>query len=457
MKTTKNLRRIGTSAAAAATVLALAAPSAGAAAGAPDIFAGTSEALALDLRVKAPAELLGALSSLTNGAVGANEIVQKVSITQAGLSSDGVLGVSAQLLDGLIPSASNAYTAGKTSGEQAIAAQDFGVVSVGVGTTKYVADAATNVTSSATELAHLNVSLAPLFGASSPVPAAVQDALTSTVAQVTSTINGVVGELNGVLTMVEDEVEGSIGAVIDIPQVLPSQLPTVPDITKVSLVEIRKIWSLSEVTANTGVVRSVANSGIAEASILGGLIEVPAFQYTTWAETAGTPGSAKAGGEVTTIKVKVGDTEVGVSGNVLSVGDFTLDISDPTLAGIGLGDELSAVTDLLGEILNAVGISVSQGTLETFEAPDGSSASAATSAFALNVAPLNAVGAADTLAISLNLLPTRSAVSAAPAPVNPIPAPDANTPRLPRTGGGTAVMILGTLAMGGAGFLRRRF
>jgi hypothetical protein len=288
------------------------------------------------------------------------------------------------------------------------------------------------------------------------VAAPVQDA----VGQVTDVVNGLVGELNGTL----DEVEGAIETVrgetgIDIPDVVPDQLPTVPDVTEVTLVDVRKLWSVSTVTTLAGKVRSETDAGIAQASLLGGLIEVPALTYTAWAETAGTPGSADAGYDITTIAVRVGDSEVAVSGTTLTVGDFSVDLASPDLAGLPAEELLGDVTGVLGDLLNAVGLSVGQGAGAVDIAPDGSSATASTSAFALRVSPLNAIGQADTLSIELDLLPTRAAASAAvgPAPDAP-PAAGAPTPEpsLPRTGGGAVAVLLGGVAFGGLGLLRRR-
>lgn len=437
-------RRTVMTATAALSALALGASGAGAAATGPATFAASAEALALELKVTGPAEIIGQLTD------GSDQLVQRVSVTSATLDSTGDLLATTTLLDGLLNEGQMSSENGGTTGSQSIIAQDVagGLISVGVGTVDYTADPATNVSRSRSELAHIRVSLAPLFAGQLPaeVAAPVQDA----VGQVTEQVNGLVGELNGALDEIEQGVRDGLGEQVDIPDVLPEQLPTVPDVTKVHLVEARKLWSETVNRTEGELVTSLAHGGVVGASLLGGLIEVPAFQYTSTASTAGTPGSASANTEVTTVAVRIGDSVVEVNGTTLKVGEFELDLANPQLEG--LPEQLDGVKEILTSILNAGGLSVTQGTGTTDVAPDGSYAEAATSAFALSLAPLHAAGQADMLRVELSALPTVAAVTAAPATV-PVGAPE---PQLPRTGGGALAVILGSLSLAGAGMLRRR-
>lgn len=439
-------RRAALTATAALSTLALGASSAGAAASGPAVFSASSEALALDLRITGPAELIGPLAD------GSNQLIQKVSFTTATLDSAGQALAATDLLKGLLNQGGLSSSQGGASGSETVAEQTLadGLISVGVGTVEYLADAAGNVARSRSELAHLKVSLAPLFSGTLPpeATAPVQDA----VGQVTDTVNTLVGELNGALDQVEQTVRDTAGETVDIPDVLPEELPTVPDVTQVDLVEIRKMWSESVNTTEGDLVKSLAHGGIVEASLLGGLIQVPAFQYTSTAATAGTPGSATATTDVTTIAVRIGDSEVEVSGTTLKVGDFELDLSNPELGDLPAGEVLGPVEEILTSILNAGGLAVSQGAGTTDIAEDGSSAKASTSAFALSLAPLHAAGQDDLLRVELAALPTVAAVSAAPATV-PAGAPE---PNLPRTGGGALGVVLGAMSIAGAGLLRRK-
>ncbi len=442
--------------AAAASIIAISAPVAGAATTAPAVFSGSAEALALDLKVSAAPELLGGITDILGEQAGQlTRLTQKVSLTSASLNSEGVAEAAASLLsDGLFDTGTYGTGTGNASGQQGYGERVLDVVEIGAGTVEYLADAAGNHSRSFSELAHLNLTIAPLFTETSPLPAELQAPVQDAVAVATDTVNLLVGELNGILDQVEVIVEDTVGQVIAIPTVLPDELPQVPDVTMVDLIQIKKIWSLSEVLTTGEKVRSTATSGIVEASLLGGLVEVPAFQYTSWAETAGTPGSANAGTDITTIAVRLADdTVVSVVGNVLTVGDFALDLDDPNLAGLPAGDILGPVTDILGQVLDAAGLSIAQGVGTVDIAADGSYATANTSAFALRLTPLNAAGQADLLDIQLNLLPSAVAASAGVREAGN-PAVTCTTNCLPQTGGGS--IVAGLAALGGAGFLRRR-
>lgn len=456
-------RRVATAVVAATTALVLAAPGAGAAATGPAQFTGAAEALALELKLTAPSALLDPI-----GATG-GQLHQKVSGTVSRLSSDGDASAVASLLEGLLNQQISSSEDGKSASEATIEQQRIAeILDVGVGTMEYTADPATNLSRSFSELANLSINLQPLFAESSAVPEEVRNVLQEAVGTATGTVNELVGELNGALGEVENTVNEATGAVeegtgVDIPDVTPDQLPEVPDVTQVSLLDIRKMWSESIVTTEADSVLSTSESGIVEASLLGGLVKVPTFQYETLAKTNGQPGGAIADAKVTTIAVQVADEAlVAVEGSQLTVGDFTLDLNDPELGELDGGEVLAPVTDLLTQILNAVGVSIAQGEAQTFAADDGSRAEASTTAFALSLHPLNAAGedANSLFGLDLELLPNKSVVAAATAPPQQAPPPAQPAPEppvsLPRTGGGAIPMVIGLLAMAGALGLKRR-
>lgn len=458
------LRRAATSVVAATTALVLMAPGAGAAASGPAQFTGAAEGLALELELTAPEALLGPLG------VEGGKLHQKVSSTLSELSSTGDASAASRLLEGFYNQtlSSTDGNCGRDSLLE-IAPQDTaGIVSLGAGTMECTADPAANLSRSFSELANLSISLSPLFDDSSALPEEVRNVLQEAVGTATGTVNELVGELNGALGEVETVVNETTGAVeegtgIDIPDVTPDQLPEVPDITEVNLLDIRKMWSESVVTTEADAVLATSESGIVEASLLGGLVKVPAFQYETLARANGQPGGATADTTVTTIAVQVADESlVAVEGSKLTVGDFTLDLEDPELGELDGGEVLGPVTDLLTQILDAVGVSVAQGQGETFIAEDGTEARASTTAFALSVHPLNAAGeeANSLFGLDLILLPNTSVVAASPAPTPAAPPPPQAAPEppvsLPRTGGGAVPMVVGLLAMAGALGLQRR-
>lgn len=456
MKFRRRTGKLVTPLLAAATAIAFTAPGAGAAGSGPPNFAGVANALALDLNVTAPSALIGAVTG------GSNNLTQKISLTNSELDSTGLIKATAELLSGLLNQGKVSNADGSSSAEEAIIPQQniAGILDLGVGTTKFTADLSQNLTDSFSELANVRLSLAPLF-AGGDVPADVTATLDGALADVTNTVEDLTGDLNLALDDVTQTLEDTLGQTVELPVVEPEDLPSVPDLTSIDLVNVQKIWSNSVVKTVDDVITAESVSGIVDASLLGGLIEVPAFQYKSIAGTAGKPGTAFADTEVTQIAVRVaGSDVVKVAGNQLTVGDVVLDLDDPAMSGLPVDDILAPVNDVLNQLLNVVGLSVAQGEGITEVAEDGSFAKASTSAFRLSLKPLHAVGEDSLLAITLRLLPTDAAVTAAGAPPEQVPAPDvkepaAAPPALPRTGGGAVALLMGALALGGAGALRR--
>lgn len=428
------------------TVLALAVP-ATAQDAAPAAFAGTADAVTLDLSLTGPGEIMSAVTP-----DGGAPLQQRVSTTSALLRSDDTDRVAARLGQGPIaPLEVSAEHTAPDRGRTELAAVDEGALVAEAGVLEWaVVDDA--LSWSRSELALLRVSLAPVVA---ELPEAARQPLQDAVAEATATVDGLVGELNGVLGTIEEQVNAvEDQAPVDLPEVLPERLPGVADVTTVDLLTARKLWSDTRVETVEGVVRATAASGAAELTLLGGVVRVPTLQYVSIAEAGGTDGTADARTELETIAVEVGDIEVEVSGTILTVGEVSIDLSDPSLADTGLPAQLDEVTSLLTDLVAAGGLSIAQGESSTEVAPDGTSAVASTSPFALRLRPLQAAGdAADTLDLSLTLMQTSAAVSAAAAPA---PAPEAAAPSLPRTGGGGVASLAGLLGMGGALLLRRR-
>lgn len=477
---TTRWRRTATTVAAAVSTLALLAPSAGATT-APTSYAGASEAVALDLKVQLPALLVGSVAP--DGV-----IHQQVSSTLASLDSTGKANAASRVLSGLINQELLANTAGITHDTKTIVGQNIlGIVDVGVGTMEYNADPATQLSRSYSDLAHVNVSLAPLFNGAVPgvngALAPVQDA----VQQATQTVNGLVGTLNGTLNTLQSTLNSATtGLPIQIPQVLPSDLQ-VPDITKVSLVDLRELWSESISKTDGEFVVSSSKSGLTSASLLGGLISVPAVQFESIAKTNGKPGGAFADAKTTIISVQVANNPlVEVTGDHLKVGGLNLDLStlglqqmgiDPSKLGTDPNALLGQITGILTQILSVAGLAVEQGAAHHEVADDGSFAKASTSAFGIGLHPLAAAGPAlgGLIGLDLQLMPTAAEVKAAnftkpvtPAAIVP-PAPQAApivddkapadvTPasKLPRTGNNAALVVLGMLTLAGAYTLRRK-
>lgn len=439
------LRRAIVTATAALTTIALAAPGAGAADVRITDWAGLGSGQALNLKVTTPAQLAAVVNTVT----GSSTIEQTISKTSAELASTGSTLASTTLLEGLLNEGS-ATSTDAPSGKSQFLGFNEGGIDIGVGTIEW--DTTATSSHSFSELAHVRVGVADLARAN-VLPVDAEQLLDDALADVTATVDGLVTELNGVITEVETTLNETTGQDIDLPTVSTDELPALPDLTSVDLVDIKKIWSQTDVTFTGDLVRSESVSGIVNASLLGGTIEIPAFTYSAWAETAGTPGTAKAGTDVQHIEILVGDSLVSLVNGTLGVGDVVVDLTDPVLSGLDLDSQINEITDILASLLNTVGVDIREGEGTTEVAADGSSASATVSAFLISVTPLNAIGVTD-LGVNLELMPTAAAVTAAAASA-PAPAPEA--PQLPRTGGGAAAMLLGSLALGSAAFLRRKF
>lgn len=439
-------RRVTTTALAGVTALALAAPPATAAEDAPDLFAGTADALTLDLTLTGPVVILGPLTD------GSGTLRQVIATTAAELRSDGADAIVTRLGHGpLAPLSISETREREDRGRRELGAIDEGPLRAEGGVLEWAVESDA-LSWSRSELAMVTVSLAPVVA---QLPDAAREPLQDAVHQATQTVNEVVADLNSALGQLEETLnEVDTQAPVDLPDVLPETLPVAPDVTSVDLLTIHKLWSDTRVETVDGLVRSSAYSGAAEMSLLGGVIRVPALQYVSTAAAGGEPGTASAETVVETIAVEIGDYAVGISGTVLTVGDVSIDLADPDLAGLPVDEQVEDIKMLLQDLIAAGGLSITQGAGDTQVDPAGTSASAATSAFALRLRPLQAApAAADVVELSLLLMQTSAGVSA--GQVLPS-APPVDEPALPRTGGGAAASLLGLLGIAGAVALQRR-
>lgn len=475
------IRRLLTGGVAVTTVLALSVPAAGAAVEAPDIFAGNSAAQALNLEITGPSGLLeplGALGNLTSTA-NVSTLQQGISLTSNRINSDGLISAVTKLLQGLLNEGHHESTDEKSTFEDSIVGESLlgGALEVGAGNIRTVTDRAQNLTSSSSELLKLRVSLAPLLGdggllEGTPIDEQLDGALdlllgsesdsetdgeTDTGTAVDSVLGGLMTQLDDQLNVIEETAGVTLPAVDDLDL---AGIRDHLDIREVDLLNVRKMYSDTKVITEDGVITSEAISGLVGADLLGGLVEVPAFEYSSIAGTAGKPGTAFADTTVKIISVSVdGSDVISVSGDELKVGDQVLDLSDVA----GADGLLEGVEDTLMQILNAVGLSLNQGEGTTRIADDGSSAFASVSALTLSLKPLHALsdaaGVDDTLSalgVELAILGNNAGVSAAQVQAQPAVKPEEKQPSLPRTGGGAAAVLIGMLALGGAGALRRR-
>lgn len=439
------VRRLGASTVASLAVLAMTSAPA-AAATEMNSYEGEATAQILRLRLNAPSELLGPLGMDGGLDIGLGDVT-------ASLGSDvdslvrGLLGPAP--LPSHEASADGSYS-------ESFLSETLGPLTLNVAEITSEIDEQAGLATVSTAVSDIVLDLSGLF---SQLPADVGDQLNGALDEVDVVVEGLVGQLNGALDQVEDAVGQVTGQLpVDLPEVLPSEIAPL-DLREVPLMVIDTASSLATVETVGGVITSTSTSTIGGVTLLGGTINVPTATFLSTATAGGAPGTASADTRVDAITLDIAGTEVSVDGGVISVGDVSLDLNDPELEGLPVDDVLDPVLDVLGQILDAGGLSILQGEGVTDVADDGSFASAATSALALRLRPLQAVGE-ELLDLNLELLTTGVAVAGSvadpePAPA-PAPAPEPEPAPLPRTGGGAAAMLLGMTALGGAFALRRR-
>jgi hypothetical protein len=325
------------------------------------------------------------------------------------------------------------------------------------------ADGRTAIASS--KIADLEVNLA---GALAILPAEAAAPITDAVDQVSGTVTEQILTpiVDQVLTPVQDAVNDNLGVGLDL-----SEAVRVPELIDLPLVSIDLIESTTRNITDGASVRSVSTSTLAGVSLLG-TVCIPDTTYRTEAFATGEPGGNDYASSIPPIDLAICDTGSlspilrlldvdGVLGDVLvNLGDGQLKPLSELLGGAGLPTE--DVLNGLEDVLATIGVStVVQGQqTNAVRSDDGRRAGVAVDPFRVTVAPLaNFVGGTplEGLKVELRGLTVASNVAAAPAPpatdVAPDPAPE---PALPRTGGGAAAGLLGTLALGGAFALRRQ-
>lgn len=440
-------RRAATTVVAGASVIALAAPSVSAAPAGPTNFAGQAQATALNLTVLGKAVQQGTINQI-------------ISQTQTLLDSQGKIAAKADLLSGLLDQPALEFKGGKKSDRTEFAGKDLGAVKFGLGTMEYTADAAKGVTRAFSELANLKVGLSQ--AQADDLVDDVLPKLETLVGMPTDTPAGTPVDdmnLNQLLKSIETQVNQTPGAApVDLPAIDLEDLPQVPNVTDLTdLVDIQKLWSDTATENANGFIVSTSEAGVVRMNLLGDLVKVPEFVFSSLAKTNGRPGGASA--ETVTKKLVVqlaGNDVIGISdGKLIIEGAPPLDLPE-----LGLNQQLEQLSKLLKDILNSVGLSIEQAEARKFAAPDGSHAKATTSALAIRLSPLNAVDP-NALGVNLELLPTASEVRGGTAVPAAQPGPPAAVQRrpsqgeLPRTGGGAVAVLLGGLALGGAFALRR--
>lgn len=326
-------------------------------------------------------------------------------------------------------------------------------------------DGRTSIASS--RIADFEVNLA---GALAILPAEASAPLTDAVDTISGTVQDEVLSplVDQVLAPAQDAINDSLDLGLDL-----SEVVRVPELIDLPLVAIDLIESVSETVTDGDRVRSVSSATLAGVSLLG-TICIPDTTYRTEAFATGEPGGNDYASSIPPIDLAICDTGSlspilrlldvdGVLGDVLvNLGDGQLQPLSEVLGGTGLPAE--DLLDGIDDLLATLGVStVVQGQqTDAVRSEDGREAGVAVEPFRVTAAPLanHTVGTPlEGLKVELRGLMVASNVAAAPAP--PVTAVDASAPApapepaLPRTGGGAAAALLGTMALGGAFALRR--
>jgi LPXTG-motif cell wall-anchored protein len=246
-------------------------------------------------------------------------------------------------------------------------------------------------------------------------------------------------------TQVAPQVEELLGGVLDVDSLLDQIVGTLTgsllsgDLASLTDL-VNNTAALQIASDGTAVAKSVAS--LASLDVLGGLVDVSAFNLSSESRAAGVPGSAKNTSSCSLADVKLGGGDLGLS----------LDGTNITIGGTKVpvvGDLVGTVKGLVDGILNTLGINVALCDVAQKQAdPDGTAAAQRVSALRVEVAPLGL--------FRLIIDPTVETAVAAQVGQPDVSAQPA--PNLPKTGAPIVATVLSGIALaGGALMVRRRF
>ena len=353
---------------------------------------------------------------------------------------------------------------GAHSANDAILAQDLGLIKLGVGqiTSSVAPDSATSAltSSSSSSLASLRIGLAGLPAL--PVKAdlaEVVDTLNGTVDTAQGTVNDAV---TNALAVLDEATQGATGPVVEQVEALKEQLTTLLDSLQqtignlsadTDLVTLSLLESTENITRAGSMVTAKATSSVGGLSILGGLVSVDAVKTESVSSANGSKGAAAADTLTTLLGLKVADV-------------LDLKLTSSGLEGTLLGNQLPDVAkDAVQDVISAVngvlataGVQIVNGAVDSDVDPNGKYARSSSTGVGIIVNPLKAAKPL----VSVQLVPAGTAVNAAyqAAPPNkPLP-PKVDTPTdetHPRTGAELPLFaVLGTGLAGAAMVARRR-
>lgn len=434
----------------------------------PDVFGGTARGTAIHLEINLPqaipanVPLLGGVQSLiqdisfTEGNTAKGIAPQATSVAKAVLGNGNIVLLSDVLNKSVVSSLD-----GKTSANDAILAQDLGLLKVGVGeiTSSVSPDSATSAltSTSTSSLASLRIGLAGLPDLPLKTDlTAVVDTLNGTVDEAQGTVTAAV---DNALSILDSTTQGAAAPVVAQVEAVKAQLTSLLDSLQstlanlsadTDLVTLSLLESAETITRAGSMVTAKATSGVGGLDILGGLVHLDAVKTESFSSANGSKGAAAADTLTTILGLKVADV-------------LDLKLTSNGLEGTVLGNQLPAeaqdavqtVISAVNGVLATAGVQIVNGQTTKSVDPDGKFASSSSEGVGIVVNPLKAAKPL----VSVQLVPAGTAVNAAVLPkVTPptVKVPNVETP-LARTGAPLPLFaVIGTGLAGFALVNRRR-
>lgn len=432
----------------------------------PDVFGGRAQGTAIHLEINLPAPVnlpvIGNITSIvqdisfTEGNTAKGVAPKATSVAKAVLGNGNVVVLSDVLGKSVVSSLD-----GKMSSNDAILAQDLGLLKIGVGeiTSSVAPDSATSAltSTSTSSLASLRIGLAGL----PDLP--LKADLNQVVSQLNGTVDGAQGTLtstvNNAIAVLDSATQGAAAPVVQQVEAVKATLTTLLDSLQstlanlsadTDLVRLSLLESSETITRAGAMVTAKATSSVGGLDILGGLVHLDAVKTESFSSANGSKGAAAADTLTTILGLKVADvldlklTAKGLEGTVLGS-------ALPAEAQNAVQDVISAVNGVLA----TAGVQIVNGQTTKAVDPNGKSASSSSEGVGIIVNPLKAAKPL----VKVQLVPAGTAVNAAVLPkVAPpkVTTPKTETP-LARTGVELPLFaLLGTGLVGVALVARRR-
>ncbi|MCA1824712.1 MAG: hypothetical protein LC640_10750, partial [Frankia sp.] len=422
----------------------------------PDIFGGSAKASSIHIEINLPVAVPGIGTKIEQDISLVDGTTAKAPTTVDALGR-AVLGKSSlDLVNSIIGKSVITSLTGKLTASDSIINQTAGPIQLGVGNihSAVTPEATTSAltSTSTSSLASARISLgsltAPVANQLNTVTSTLNTAVNSTSGTVKSTVDSALATLNQVSQGATAPVAAQVQAVEQQVTTLLTQLQaTIAGLTEDSdLLRLGLLESSYSVTRAADMVKATATSGVADLSVLSGLIKVDAVKSESFSSANGVKGAAAADTKTTVLGVHIGDianlelTDKGLSGSILGN-------QLPEAAQGAVKTVLDSVNTLLAQV---AGVQILYGQKTTEVDPNGQFARSSSAGVGIMVNPPLLGMPASAPLLLVQLVPAGTAVNAArlSRPAAPPAAPVANPPAAPRTLPHTGANLPLTAAVG---------